>query len=97
MKITKKEVEYVASLAQLELSEEEKETFTKQLDSILAYVEKLNELDTRHIEPTSHVLPIKNIFRDDDVEASITTDDALSNAPDQQDGYFKVPRIIEEA
>ena len=97
MKITKDQVEYVARLAYLELTEEEKETFTHQLDSILSYMEKLNELDTRDIEPTSHVLPIKNVFRDDKVKPSLPSEEALSNAPDRKNGFFRVPRVIEES
>ncbi len=83
MKITKQEVEHVARLARLELSEQEKETLTDQLSNILTYVEKLNELDTKGVEPTSHVLDINNVMRDDVPEASLTQDRALANAPDK--------------
>jgi len=86
----------VANLALLELSEEEKELFTHQLDSILAYMDKLNRLDTTGIEPTSHVLPITNVFREDDLQPSLPLEDALANAPDTRDGFFRVPRVIEE-
>jgi len=96
MKITKEQVEYVANLAKLDLSEEEKEMFTKQLDSILSYMDKLNQLDTTDIEPTSHVLPIKNIFRKDEVKPSLPSEEALANAPDRKNGFFRVPRVIEE-
>ena len=95
-KISKRQVEYVAQLAYLELSEEEKELFTHQLDSILAYMDKLNQLDTTGIEPTSHVLPMTNVFREDEVQASLPLEDALANAPDGKDGFFRVPRVIEE-
>ncbi|MGA1845236.1 MAG: Asp-tRNA(Asn)/Glu-tRNA(Gln) amidotransferase subunit GatC [bacterium] len=95
-KITRKQVEYVAHLAYLELSEEEKELFTHQLDSILAYMDKLNQLDTTGIEPTSHVLPMTNVFREDEVQDSLPLEDALANAPDRKDGFFRVPRVIEE-
>jgi aspartyl-tRNA(Asn)/glutamyl-tRNA(Gln) amidotransferase subunit C len=94
MKITREQVEYVAGLAQLELSEEEKDLFTHQLDSILSYIDKLNQLDTKDIEPTSHVLPIFNVFREDEVKPSLSVEDALANAPDAKDGFFRVPRII---
>lgn len=97
MKITKEQVEYVAGLAQLELSEEEKETFTHQLDSILSYMDKLNELDTENIEPTSHVLPIHNVFREDEVKPSLPLEEALANAPDPKDGFFRVPRVISDS
>ena len=96
MKITKDQVEYVANLAKLDISEEEKEIFTKQLDSILSYMDKLNQLDTRDIDPTSHVLPIKNIFRKDEVKPSLPLEEALANAPDRKNGFFRVPRVIEE-
>ncbi|MBN2373805.1 Asp-tRNA(Asn)/Glu-tRNA(Gln) amidotransferase subunit GatC [bacterium] len=96
MKITKKEVEYVADLACMEISEEEKEIFTRQLDSILSYMEKLNQLDTKDIEPTSHVLQTDNVFREDKVKPSLPQDEALANAPDKKNGFFRVPRVIEE-
>jgi len=94
-KITKREVEHVARLARLELSEGEKEVFTKQLNNILAYVEKLNELDTKDIEPTSHVLPIKNVFKEDKVKEALPREKALSNAPDKTAEFYRVPKIIE--
>lgn len=97
MKITREQVEYVARLARLEMSEEEKETFTRQFDSILSYMDKLNQLDTEGIEPTSHVLPLSNVFREDEVKPSLPRDEALANAPDPKDGFFRVPRVIEES
>ncbi len=96
MKITKEQVEYVANLAHLELTEKEKEIFTQQLDSILTYIEKLNELDTEDIKPISHVLPINNVFREDIVKSSLPLDKVLANAPDRKNSYFRVPRVIEE-
>ena len=95
MKITIKEVEHVARLARLELTDEEKERMRAQLDSILTYIDKLNELDTSAVEPTSHVLPIMNIFRDDEVRSSLSQEETLANAPDRQDLFFRVPRILE--
>ncbi|HEX9136539.1 MAG TPA: Asp-tRNA(Asn)/Glu-tRNA(Gln) amidotransferase subunit GatC, partial [Nitrospirota bacterium] len=77
MKITKQEVEHVARLARLELSEKEKETLTDQLSNILTYVEQLNELDTKGVEPTSHVLDINNVMREDVPEAGLSQDLAL--------------------
>lgn len=97
MKITRDQVEYVAKLARLELTEEEKETFTQQFDNILSYMDKLNQLDTEGIEPTSHVLPLYNVFREDEVRPSLPRDEALANAPDHKDGFFRVPRVIEES
>lgn len=95
MKITKKEVEYVARLARLALGEEEKEKITTQLDSILGYMDKLNKLDTKNVEPTSHVLPINNVWRQDEVKPSLTQEEILANAPEKQEGFFKVKKIIE--
>jgi aspartyl-tRNA(Asn)/glutamyl-tRNA(Gln) amidotransferase subunit C len=95
MKITVNEVEHVANLARLTFSEEEKELATRQLDSILSYVDKLNELDTTGVEPTSHVLPINNVMRDDRVAPSLSPDDALSNAPERAGDFYRVPKIIE--
>lgn len=95
MKITKQEVDHVAKLARLELSEQEQEKFTDQLSNILTYVEKLNELDTAGVEPTSHVLDIKNVMRDDVPAASLPQERALANAPDKAAGHYKVPKIIE--
>jgi aspartyl-tRNA(Asn)/glutamyl-tRNA(Gln) amidotransferase subunit C len=95
MKITREEIEHVARLARLELTEEEKETFTGQMDAILAYVDKLNELDTSDIIPTSHAVPMENAFREDLVAESFTTDNALLNAPDRSESFFRVPKVIE--
>lgn len=95
MKISKQEVEHVARLARLELSEKEKDQLTDQLSNILTYVEKLNELDTRGVEPTAHVLDISNVMRDDVPGVSLPQDMALANAPEKAAGHFKVPKIIE--
>ena len=95
MKITIKEVEHVARLARLELTDEEKERMRAQLDSILSYIDKLDELDTSAVEPTSHVLPMMNVFRDDEVRSSLSQEETLANAPDRQDLFFRVPRILE--
>lgn len=95
MKITRKEVEHVATLARLKLDEEEISTFTGQMDAILAYVEKLNELDTAGIVPTAHAVPMENSFRHDEVRSSIGVENALANAPDRVEGFFRVPKVIE--
>ena len=95
MKITKQEVEHVAKLARLELSDREKEKLTDQLSNILTYVEKLNELDTKGVEPTSHVLDISNVMRNDEPGESLTQERALANAPEKAAGHYKVPKIIE--
>jgi len=95
MKITKKEVEHVAKLARLALKDEEAEQLTRQLSDILTYVEKLNELDTKDVEPTSHVLPVRNVLREDEVSGSIDRGKALVNAPDRTEEFFRVPKVIE--
>jgi len=95
MKITRKEVEYVAHLARLELTPEEAEQFTGQLGQILEYFDKLKELDTTSIQPTSHAIPMANAFREDQAKESYDQETALKNAPDKQDGFFRVPKIIE--
>jgi aspartyl-tRNA(Asn)/glutamyl-tRNA(Gln) amidotransferase subunit C len=95
MKITKQEVEHVAKLARLELSEQETARMTDQLSSILTYVEKMNELDTQGVEPTSHVLAINNVMRDDVPGESLPLEKALANAPEKAAGHYKVPKIIE--
>lgn len=95
MKITAKDVDHVALLSRLELTEEEAGRFTGQLNSILEYVEVLNSVDTSQVEPTAHVLPVKNVMRPDEVRPSLDRKLALSNAPEQEDGYFIVPKIVE--
>src|SRR3990172_8747935 len=96
MQLSKEEVEHVAKLARLAVSEEEKEAFSRQLSEILTYVGKLNELDTSKVEPTSHVLDLSNVFREDAVKECLPSTEILSNAPDRENGFFRVPKIIEE-
>ncbi|HCC68338.1 MAG TPA: Asp-tRNA(Asn)/Glu-tRNA(Gln) amidotransferase subunit GatB [Nitrospiraceae bacterium] len=88
------DIEHIAMLARLKLTDEEKRLFSKQLGSILEYIGKLNELDTTAIEPTSHVLPVKNVFREDELRQSLHKDKALQNAPDKTDDFYRVPKII---
>ncbi len=95
MKISREEVEYVAHLARLALEPREAEEFTGQLDDILIYFEKLNELDTGNVEPMQHAINIVNAFREDEVRESYDSETALANAPDSQESFFKVPKIIE--
>jgi len=94
MKITRKEVEYVAHLARLNLGQQELEKMTEQLDKILSYVEKLDELNTENILPTTHAFSISNAFRDDNVRDSLSQEEALANCPNQNGECFIVPRII---
>ncbi|MBH5320232.1 Asp-tRNA(Asn)/Glu-tRNA(Gln) amidotransferase subunit GatC [Paenibacillus sp. GSMTC-2017] len=95
MSITLKNVEHVANLARLELTDAEKAQFTDQLNAILKYAEKLNELDTEKVEPTTHVLPITNVMREDVQKESLLIEKVLLNAPDEEDGHFKVPAVLE--
>jgi aspartyl-tRNA(Asn)/glutamyl-tRNA(Gln) amidotransferase subunit C len=95
MRLTRAQVEHVAELAQLALSEAEKELFQEQLSSILAYAERLQEVDTGAIPPTSTVLPLENVMREDEVAPSLPPDDVLANAPAVEDGCFQVPVVLE--
>jgi aspartyl-tRNA(Asn)/glutamyl-tRNA(Gln) amidotransferase subunit C len=94
MGITKKDVEHVCLLARLKLKEEEKEEFSHQLNNILNYVAKINELDTENIPPTSHPLALTNVMREDEVHNSLPVAEVLANAPDEEKGQFKVPKVI---
>jgi aspartyl-tRNA(Asn)/glutamyl-tRNA(Gln) amidotransferase subunit C len=91
----KMDIEKVARLARLELSEEEKRTFGNQLEEILTHMEQLNRLDTTGVEPTSHAIPIHNAFREDETRPSFPREEVLGIGPEEEDGHFKVPRIIE--
>jgi len=95
MKINREQVEHVARLARLALSDTELDTLTGDMDAILGYVEKLNELDTDHIIPTAHAVPVENAFREDRTGMSIGTEKALKNAPEASDDCFVVPKVIE--
>jgi aspartyl-tRNA(Asn)/glutamyl-tRNA(Gln) amidotransferase subunit C len=95
MKITVADVEHVARLARLELREDEKVLFAGQMDAILAYVDKLDELNTDGILPTSHAVPIENAFREDHALPSIGVEMALANAPDRVESFYRVPKVIE--
>lgn len=95
MQITKKEIEHVAKLARINFSEEEKEKFTNEFSGIIEFVNKLNEINTDGIEPTAHVLPIQNVFREDIVQESMDRDKVLQNAPLKEAGCFSVPKVVE--
>ena len=96
MKVTENDVKIVASLSRLKINDEESVEVIAQLDKFLTYVENLQSVDTSKIEPTTYALPMQNIFREDKVKPSLNRELALSNAPVQDDGYFKVPRVLEE-
>ena len=94
MKITIGEVEHVATLARLQINPEEKENLTEQMNRILLYMEKLNELNTVGVDPTAHVVDLHNAFRTDAVKESLPRDEILDNAPEANEEEFIVPRII---
>lgn len=94
-KITIEQVEHVANLARLRFNEEEKQRLAEQLGKILEYIEQLNKLNTDDVPPTSHVIPVKNVVREDIVKPSLTQEEALANAPSPVNGLFEVPKIIE--
>lgn len=93
-KINRAEVEHVAELARLDLTEAELDQYTAQLDAILGYMEKLNALDTIQVAPTAHVIQMDNVVREDQVVPSLTVKEALANAPAEDRGFFQVPRIL---
>ena len=95
MAINRDAVKYTADLARIELSDRELDHFTGQLDRILAYVEKLNTLNVANLEPTSHVLEMKNVYREDVVKASLAASEAIKNSPAKENNLFKVPKIID--
>lgn len=96
MKISEQDINTVASLSRLKIRDDERAEVTAQLDKFLAYVENLQAIDTTDIEPTTYALPMQNVFRADKVKPSLERELALSNAPLAEDGYFKVPRVLEE-
>lgn len=94
-RITSDQVKYVAHLARLAITEEEANKLTNELDAIISFAEQLNELDTENVEPTSHVLDIKNVMREDVPGKGLTQEEVLKNAPDHLYGQIKVPSIID--
>lgn len=96
MRISKEQVRQVAEVARLLITEDEAETLSEQLSETLEFVEKLHELDTEHVEPTSRVVSIQNVLRKDEVRPSSPRDQVLANAAQTEDGLFKVPAIFEE-
>lgn len=96
MAIDRKAVDHVARLARLDLSDEERTRMENELGSILEHVEKIQALELDGIEPTSHALPLRNVMRADEVRDCLAQDESLANAPEKEDGRFKVPRILED-
>ncbi|MGD7023945.1 Asp-tRNA(Asn)/Glu-tRNA(Gln) amidotransferase subunit GatC [Rossellomorea vietnamensis] len=94
-RISEDQVKHVAHLARLAITEEEAQKFTTQLDAIIGFAEQLNELDTENVDPTTHVLEMKNIVREDKPVKGLPQKDVLKNAPDHQDGQVRVPSVLE--
>lgn len=94
MAVTIADVEKIAKLAKLKFTEAEKEKLTRELSQIIAYVEKLNELDLVNVPPTDHVLNLKNVMREDKMKPWLTQEEALKNAPAKHDRFFSVPKVI---
>ena len=90
------QVRHIAVLSRLKLSDQEVATFSRQLSAILAYVGKLNELDTTDVEPTAHAVPIQNAFRKDEPEEPLSVDEALAGAPQRAGSFFKVPKVLDQ-
>jgi len=95
LKLSAQDVEYVAKLARLEVAETEKEKLTAQLNDILLYIDKLNELDTAGVQPMTHAIAVTNAFREDTVLESLGSERALANAPDARGEFFRVPKVID--
>ena len=95
VRLTREDIESVAYLSRLELSDDEKEKFTGQINRLLENFEKLQELDPDDVEPTSHVIPVFNVFREDKSRPSLSVDDVVSNGPQVAEDCFVVPRVVE--
>jgi aspartyl-tRNA(Asn)/glutamyl-tRNA(Gln) amidotransferase subunit C len=94
--VSREVVEHVASLAKLDLSDEEIDRLQTEMGRILEHADKLQEVDTDDIQGTSHVIPMTNVYREDEVGQSLTPEEVVANAPDSAEEFFKVPRIVEE-
>ena len=95
MALTTEDVRWIAHLARLELTDVELATMTRQLTSIIDYVTQLQQVDTEHVEPLAHPLPIQNVFREDNPAPSLSVDAALANAPDRRGHFYGVPAVLE--
>ena len=96
MKVTKKDLENVAVLSRLSIPEEQQDTYIEQMDAILTYMDNLAEVDTHDVQPTTYALLMSNVVREDEVKPSLDREAALSNAPLKDNGYFKVPKVLED-
>ena len=96
MKVTKEDLQNVAVLSRLAIPADQEDKYIDQMDKILTYMDNLSELDTENVKPTTYALPMQNVFRMDEVKASLDREAALANAPLKEDGYFKVPKVLED-
>ena len=96
MKVTKKDLENVAVLSRLRVPEDEQETYIQQMDAILTYMDNLSEVDTENVKPTTYALPMSNGCREEEVRPALPREAARSNAPLKENGYFKVPKVLED-
>jgi len=94
MSISLQEVEHIAKLARLQLTDEEKKRFQVELGKILEYFDQLKKLDTEKVPPMTHAVPIENVLREDQVKPSLPAEEALQNAPEKKDSYFQVPKVV---
>lgn len=95
MALNKDTIKQVTHLARIHLKPDELDRFSEQLKEILSFIDKLNKLDVKDVNPTSHILPINNVLRDDELKSSLGADKTLENAPRKQESFFAVPRVIE--
>ncbi|SDI88859.1 Asp-tRNA(Asn)/Glu-tRNA(Gln) amidotransferase subunit GatC [Natribacillus halophilus] len=93
--VSREQVEHVADLARLTFTEEEMKTFAKHMGEIITYAERLNELNTEDVEPTTHVMGVRNVLREDDARPSLDREDVLKNAPASKDGQIEVPSVLD--
>ena len=91
------DIDYVARLARIALTDDEKALFGKQLDDVLNYIEKLNEVDVSGVEPTAHAFDVFNVWQEDEAKTGLSNKDALKNAPATRDGMFVVPKVVDDA
>ena len=95
MAISKEQVNYTANLARIELTEDELNILSRHLDDIIKFIDKLKDIDIKEVAPCGHVIPIRNVFREDKAHKSLDVKDALQNAPAKENNFFKVPKVIE--
>ena len=96
MSVSKKDVEHIAKLAKLKFDDKQKEKLQGELNKVLEYIDKLNELDLSNVEPLESINEAENVFREDEAKPGVTKEEALKNAPDKTDNFFKVPKVLDK-